>query len=301
MTVDEHVIRLVPLRVGTKPIGVLAAAGRPVEAGTLDTLAGVVAIAIERAHFLEERKAGELTRQSERAQDRAPGIAGARPANPADRDPHRRQQPPGVRARARRAPRAERSHPVGGRAPDPAVPEPPRDGPNRRGRDRHRARGGRTRPRSSRRPAIRWSTCSMGTGWTSPSSPTCPCGSDPRLTATALAHLARECRPVLATGLDRRTSTRPCGKRGLVITVRDRGSRDRAGRSATPVRAVLSRRRRANAHARAPAWACAIVRGLLAVESGRVWAENGAGRRCAVHDGRAGHGEGHRTSGIPTT
>ena len=54
-----------PLRVGTKPIGVLAAAGRPVEAGTLDTLAGVVAIAIERAHFLEERKAGELTRQSE--------------------------------------------------------------------------------------------------------------------------------------------------------------------------------------------------------------------------------------------
>jgi two-component system, OmpR family, sensor histidine kinase KdpD len=65
VTVDGHHIRLVPLRVGTKPIGVLAAAGRPVEAGTLDTLAGVVAIAIERAHLLEERKAGELTRQSE--------------------------------------------------------------------------------------------------------------------------------------------------------------------------------------------------------------------------------------------
>jgi two-component system sensor histidine kinase KdpD len=65
-TIDGHVLRLVPLRVGTKPIGVLAAAGRPVEPGTLDTLAGVVAIAIERAQFLEERKAGELTRQSER-------------------------------------------------------------------------------------------------------------------------------------------------------------------------------------------------------------------------------------------
>jgi two-component system sensor histidine kinase KdpD len=63
--VDGQIIRLVPLRLGTTPIGVLAAAGRPVEAGTLDTLAGVVAIAIERAHFLEERKAGELTRQSE--------------------------------------------------------------------------------------------------------------------------------------------------------------------------------------------------------------------------------------------
>jgi two-component system sensor histidine kinase KdpD len=65
MTVDGDSVRLVPLRLGTKPIGVLAATGRPVEAGTLDTLAGVVAIAIERAHLLAERQAGELTRQSE--------------------------------------------------------------------------------------------------------------------------------------------------------------------------------------------------------------------------------------------
>lgn len=65
MESDGRTIRLVPLRVGTKPIGLLAATGRPVEAGTLDTLGGVVAIAIERAQFLEERKAGELTRQSE--------------------------------------------------------------------------------------------------------------------------------------------------------------------------------------------------------------------------------------------
>ena len=54
-----------PLRVGTTPIGLLAAAGRPVEPGTLDTLAGVVAIAIVRMRFLEERKSAELTRQSE--------------------------------------------------------------------------------------------------------------------------------------------------------------------------------------------------------------------------------------------
>ena len=63
--VDGQVVRLVPLRLGTNPIGVLATSGRPVEPGTLDTLAGVVAIAIERAEFLEERKTGELTRQSE--------------------------------------------------------------------------------------------------------------------------------------------------------------------------------------------------------------------------------------------
>jgi len=65
MTVDGRTIRLVPLRSGTKPIGLLAASGRTFEAGTLDTLGGVVAIAIERAQFLAERKAAELTRQSD--------------------------------------------------------------------------------------------------------------------------------------------------------------------------------------------------------------------------------------------
>lgn len=62
---DGQPVRVVPLRVGTRPVGLLAAAGRPVEAGTLDALAGVVAIGIERARFLEERKTAELMRQSE--------------------------------------------------------------------------------------------------------------------------------------------------------------------------------------------------------------------------------------------
>jgi two-component system sensor histidine kinase KdpD len=65
VTVNGRVVRLVPLRVGAKPIGLLAASGRPIEPGTLDTLAGVVAISVERMRFLEERKAAELTRQSE--------------------------------------------------------------------------------------------------------------------------------------------------------------------------------------------------------------------------------------------
>ncbi len=56
---------LVPLRFGTKAVGLLAASGRAVEEGTLDALAGVAAIAIERAQFLEERKAAELARKSE--------------------------------------------------------------------------------------------------------------------------------------------------------------------------------------------------------------------------------------------
>jgi two-component system, OmpR family, sensor histidine kinase KdpD len=62
---DGRSVRLVPLRFGTKAIGLLSTEGRPVEAGTLDALAGIVAIAIERAQFLEERKAAELARQSE--------------------------------------------------------------------------------------------------------------------------------------------------------------------------------------------------------------------------------------------
>lgn len=65
LAVDGRPVRLVPLRVGAKPIGLLAASGRPIESGTLDALAGVVAIAIERAALLEERKEAELTRRSE--------------------------------------------------------------------------------------------------------------------------------------------------------------------------------------------------------------------------------------------
>lgn len=55
-------LNLVPLRLGTKPVGLLAAPRSSLDAGTLDALGGVVAIAIERAHFLEERKKGETLR-----------------------------------------------------------------------------------------------------------------------------------------------------------------------------------------------------------------------------------------------
>ena len=65
ISVDGRDVRLVPLRAGTTPIGLLATAGRPVEPGTLEALAGVVAIAIQRADLLEERKAAELSRRSD--------------------------------------------------------------------------------------------------------------------------------------------------------------------------------------------------------------------------------------------
>lgn len=54
---------LVPLRHGTRAIGLLAADAESLDAGALDAVAGVVAIAIERAQFLGEREAAELQRQ----------------------------------------------------------------------------------------------------------------------------------------------------------------------------------------------------------------------------------------------
>jgi two-component system sensor histidine kinase KdpD len=56
-------LRLVPVRLGTRAIGMLAVGGRGLEAGTLDAIAGVVAIAVERSQFLEERRQAELTSQ----------------------------------------------------------------------------------------------------------------------------------------------------------------------------------------------------------------------------------------------
>jgi len=58
-------VRLVPLRFGEKATGLLAASGRTIEPGTLDALAGITAIAIERAQFLDDRKLAELARQRE--------------------------------------------------------------------------------------------------------------------------------------------------------------------------------------------------------------------------------------------
>jgi len=56
-------VTLVPLRLGMRAVGLLAAAGRLVEPGTLDAIAGLAAIAIERAKLLEERRDAERIRQ----------------------------------------------------------------------------------------------------------------------------------------------------------------------------------------------------------------------------------------------
>lgn len=52
-----------PLQHGPRTIGLLAVQSPAIDAGALDAIAGVVAIAIERAQFLAEREAAELQRQ----------------------------------------------------------------------------------------------------------------------------------------------------------------------------------------------------------------------------------------------
>ncbi len=56
-------ITLVPLRLGTRPVGLLATDDTSLAVGSLDALGGVVAIAIERAAFLSERKNAEALQQ----------------------------------------------------------------------------------------------------------------------------------------------------------------------------------------------------------------------------------------------
>ena len=57
------VVTLVPLRLGMRAVGLLAAAGRSADSGTLDAMAGLTAIAMERAKMLEERQDAERVRQ----------------------------------------------------------------------------------------------------------------------------------------------------------------------------------------------------------------------------------------------
>ncbi len=59
----DAAVVLVPLRHGTKPVGLLATVAPKLDLGAMDALGGVVAIAIERAQFLGDRDAAELVRQ----------------------------------------------------------------------------------------------------------------------------------------------------------------------------------------------------------------------------------------------
>jgi two-component system sensor histidine kinase KdpD len=271
MTVDGGVVRLVPLRLGTKPIGVLAAAGRPVEAGTLDTLAGVVAIAIERAHFLEERKAGELTRQSEQLKTALLASLSHDLRTPLTAI---RIAASNIKAsELQRVDRVEQSDVILSE-----VERLTRLFQNLLEMARIDAGGITTEPR-----------------WTHPSEivaaakeqveqtlqnhklevtiePDIPVRLDPRLTATALAHLLENAAQYSSDGSAVEVIAR-VGHDGLTIHVRDRG----AGIAAADLPHLFERFYRgaaAKSRTSGTGMGLWIVRGLLAAENGQVWAEN---------------------------
>jgi two-component system sensor histidine kinase KdpD len=271
MTTDGRTIRIVPLRVGTKPIGLLAAAGRPIEAGTLDTLGGVVAIAIERAQFLEERKAGELTRQSEELKTALLASLGHDLRTPltAIRVAASNIKAPGLPAEVR----TEQS--------DVILAEAER----------------LTRLFQNILEMARIDAGAIATEvrWAHPSeivaaardqvdqtlqhhkvevtiAPDEPVHLDPRLTATALAHLLENAAQYSPPGSIIHVGA-SLTQEGLAIQVRDHGP----GIAPADLPHLFERfYRGAAARARASGTGMGlwIVRGLLAVEQGRVWAEN---------------------------
>jgi two-component system sensor histidine kinase KdpD len=271
MTVDGHDIRLVPLRVGTKPTGILAAAGRPVEAGTLDTLAGVVAIAIERAQFLEERKAGELTRQSERLKTALLASIGHDLRTPLT----------AIRIAASNimAPQLTPEERLG--QADLILSEV--------------ERLTRLFQNILEMARIDAGAVSTETRWTHPSeivsaardqvehtlqshevtveiTDDVPVRLDPRLTATALAHLLENAAQYSPPDSRVEVSVR-LSEEGLTIVVRDHGR----GIAAADLPHLFERFYRgseAKARASGTGMGLWIVRGLLAIEHGRVWAEN---------------------------
>jgi two-component system sensor histidine kinase KdpD len=57
---DVGAIAIAPVRIGARTIALFATGGRALEPGTRDAVAGIVAIALERLQFLDERRGAEL-------------------------------------------------------------------------------------------------------------------------------------------------------------------------------------------------------------------------------------------------
>lgn len=271
LSAGADVVQIVPLRTGTKPIGLLAASGRTIDSGTLDALGGVVAMAIDRARFLEERKAADLTRQSEQLKTallaslghdlRTPLTAirvaannlGAPDLSAADR----RDQSELVLAEVQHLQRLFQNVLEMARIDAGAVPTETRmTHPSEIvAAARHQLDHG-----LKRHPV----TVSID--------PDDPARLDPRLTATALAHVlenaaqyAPEGTPIEVTG--------GWTADGLVLRVRDRGP----GIAPADLPHLFERfYRGAAARTRTSGTGMGlwIARGLLAAEQGRIWAEN---------------------------
>jgi two-component system sensor histidine kinase KdpD len=267
----EHSVHLIPLHVGARPIGVLAVSGRPVEAGTLDALAGLVAIAIERVQMLDERKAAEVARKSEELKSallaslghdlRTPlttirvAAGNLRSSWPSEED--RREQSALILTEVERLTRLFQNIldmarlDAGAVAVDRRWVEPSEVIEAARAQVEHTLHGRHLNVSTEGERLV---------------------SLDPRLTAAALAHLlenAAQYSPP-GTGLDVEGSV---SEEGLRLSVRDHGP----GISPQDLPKLFERfyRGEAGTHRTSgTGMGLSIARGVLAVEQGRVWAEN---------------------------
>jgi two-component system sensor histidine kinase KdpD len=271
---DGRVIRFVPLHVGTKPVGLLATTGRSIEPGTLDTLAGVVAIAIERAQFLQERKAAELTRQSEELKSALLASLGHDLRTPLTAirvaasnltaswlsDGDRAEQSDLILTEVERLTRLFQNILEMARIDAGAVTTEARWAHPSEIIAAARNQVGHT---------LRRHTLDVRVD------PDVPVRLDPRLTATSLAHVLENAAQYAPQGSTIGVTARVTGE-GLVIQVRDHG----AGIAAADQPHLFERFYRgaaATARASGTGMGLSIARGLLAVERGRIWAENATG------------------------
>lgn len=270
----EHQVRLVPLRVGTRPIGLLAATGRPVEPGTLDALAAVVAIAIERASMLDDRKAAEIARRGDElktaliaslAHDLRTPLTAIRVAasnlnSPALTAAQQREQADLILEESERLSRVFEDIIEMARIDAGAVAADLRLAHPSEIVAAARAQVARSLRHHTVDVVIAADT---------------PVRLDPRLTASALAHVIENAAQYAPAG-SAITITAGLSGEGLTICVRDRGP----GIAPSDMPRLFERFYRGTTvrtHTSGTGMGLSIARGLLAAEGGRIWAENHAG------------------------
>jgi two-component system sensor histidine kinase KdpD len=252
-------------------VGLLAAAGRAVEPGTLDALGAVIAIAIERASLLDERKAAEIARRGEdlktallaslahdlRTPLTAIRVAASNLQSPQLGGDQLREQSALILGEAERLSRVFENILEMARIDAGAVATDPRWAHPSEIVAEARAQVER---------ATRDHVVTVNV------EPDTPVRLDPRLTAAALAHVIENAAQYTPAGSAIDVTARVASE-GLTISVRDRGP----GVSPTDLPRLFERFYRGDAtksRTTGTGMGLSIARGLLAAEHGRIWGEN---------------------------
>jgi two-component system sensor histidine kinase KdpD len=268
---DGMAVTLVPLRLGMRAVGLLATAGRPVEPGTLDAVAGLTAIAIERAKMLEERRDAERVRQGAELKTallaslghdlKTPLTAIAAAAGnlraPGTSDAVRRDQLDVIGLEVTRLNRLFQNIIDMARIETGAIAAEPEW----------------VHPADIVDAAVQQAEHALQNHPLELDVDTLESAKvDPRLTSTALAHLLENAGQYAAAGTPI-SVTAKTGEDGLTLSVRDRGP-GIAARDLEHLFEQFYRGASARHRSFGTGMGLAITRGLLAAEGGRVWAEN---------------------------